>query len=128
MRQRLTRILSAPLAAVAATTLLAAAPASAQGDGDCGIILPAADRLENAFNLVSPAGAPPYVAGQIRNALSPLQGLRSQAALDLRLRSDMLASQIDASDPYRPASPERLAGDLAKARQQLAAARAYCAP
>ncbi|OBA76172.1 hypothetical protein A5641_22780 [Mycobacterium sp. 1554424.7] len=128
MRQRLSRILSAPLAVVAATTFLATAPASAQGDGDCGIILPAADRLENAFDLVSPAGAPPYVAGQIRNALSPLQGLRSPVALDLRLRSDMLASQIDASDPYRPASPERLAGDLATARQQLAAARTYCAP
>jgi hypothetical protein len=106
---------------------LAAAPTAA-GDGDCGLILSAADRLENVFNLVSPSGTPPYLAGQIRNALSPLQGLRSPAALDLRLRSDMLASQIDASDPYRPASPEQLAGDLAKARQQLAAARAYCAP
>jgi hypothetical protein len=40
----------------------------------------------------------------------------------------MLASQIDASDPYRPASPEQLASDLAKARQQVAVARAYCAP
>ena len=120
------RIISASVAAV--MMCLAAAPTASAGDGDCGVILPAADRLENVFNLVSPSGAPSYLAGQIRNALSPLQGLRSPAAVDLRLRSDMLASQIDASDPYRPASPELLAGDLAKARQQLAAARAYCAP
>jgi hypothetical protein len=126
MRRRLTRILSAPLAAAAVT--LTAASASAQGDGDCGVILPAADRLENAFNLVSPSGTPAYVASQVRNALAPLHGLRSPAAVDLRIRSDMLASQIDASDPYRPASPDQLASDLAKARQQLAAARAYCAP
>jgi phage terminase large subunit-like protein len=126
MRRRLTRILSAPLAAAAVT--LTAAPASAQGDGDCGVILPAADRLENAFNLVSPSGTPAYVASQVRNALAPLHGLKSPAAVDLRIRSDMLASQIDASDPYRPASPDQLASDLAKARQQLAAARAYCAP
>ena len=121
-------VLCAPLAVAAATICLAAAPTAAAGDGDCAIILPAADRLENVFNLVSPSVTQPWLAGQIRNALSPLQGLRSPAALDLRLRSDMLASQIDASDPYRPASPEQLASDLAKARQQLAAARAYCAP
>ncbi|OBK44571.1 hypothetical protein [Mycobacterium sp. 1081908.1] len=121
-------VLSAPLAVAAVTMCLAAAPTAAAGDGDCGVILPAADRLENVFNLVSPSGTPPYLAGQIRNALSPLQGLRSPVALDLRLRSDMLASQIDASDPYRPPTPEQIASDLAKARQQLAAARAYCAP
>jgi hypothetical protein len=112
----------------AAVTMCLAAPTAAAGDGDCAVIMPAADRLENVFNLVSPSVAQPWLAGQIRNALSPLQGLRSPAALDLRLRSDMLASQVDASDPYRPASPEQLASDLAKARQQLAAARAYCAP
>jgi hypothetical protein len=122
------RILSAPLAVAAVTMCLTAAPALAAGDGECDVILPAADRLENGFNLVSPSGTPPYIASQIRNALAPLHGLRSPAAVDLRLRSDMLASQIDASDPYRPASPEQLASDLAKARQQLATARAYCAP
>ncbi len=122
------RILSVPLSVAAVTICLTAAPAAAAGDWECNIILPAADRLENGFNLVSPSGTPSYVAGQIRNALAPLHGLRSPAAVDLRLRSDMLASQIDASDPYRPASPEQLASDLAKARQQLAAARAYCAP
>jgi hypothetical protein len=122
------RILSVPLSIAAVTMCLTAAPAAATGDGECDIILPAADRLENVFNLVSPSGTPSYVAGQVRNALAPLHGLRSPAAVDLRIRSDMLASQIDASDPYRPASPEQIASDLAKARQQLATARAYCAP
>ena len=128
MLQCIRRILSVPLSIAAVTMCLTAAPVAAAGDEECNIILPAADRLENGFNLVSPSGTPSYVAGQIRNALAPLHGLRSPAAVDLRIRSDMLASQIDASDPYRPASPEQLASDLAKARQQLAAARAYCAP
>jgi hypothetical protein len=122
------RILSVPLSVAVVTMCLTAAPAAAAGDWECNTILPAADRLENGFNLVSPSGTPPYVAGQIRNALAPLHGLRSPAAVDLRLRSDMLASQIDGSDPYRPTSPGQLAGDLAKARQQLATARDYCAP
>jgi hypothetical protein len=122
------RILSVPLSVVAGTMCLTAAPASAAGDWECSIILPAADRLENVFDLVSASGTPSYVAGQIRNASAPLNGLRSPAAVDLRLRSDMLASQIDASDPYRPASAEQLASDLAKARQQLATSRAECAP
>ncbi len=122
------RILSLPLALAAVLMWLTAVPAAAAGDQECNVILPAADRLENGFNLVSPSETPSYVAGQIRNALAPLHGLRSPAAVDLRIRSDMLASQIDASDPYRPASPERLAGDLAKARQQLVTARDYCAP
>lgn len=122
------RILSVPLSIAAVTMCLTAAPVAAAGDEECNIILPAADRLESGFNLVSPSGTPSYVAGQIRNALAPLHGLSSPAAIDLRLRSDMLASQIDTSDPYRPASPEQLASDLAKARQQLATAREYCAP
>lgn len=117
-----------PLLVAAVATCLTAAPVAAAGDRECDVILPATDRLENGFNRVSPSGTPPWVATQIRNALAPLHGLRSPAAVDLRIRSDMLASQIDASDPYRPASPEHIAGDLAKARQQLAAARAYCAP
>jgi hypothetical protein len=122
------RILSAPLSVAAVTMCLTAAPVAAAGDEECNIILPVADQLESGFNLVSPSGTPSYVAGQIRNALAPLHGLSSPAAIDLRLRSDMLASQIDTSDPYRPASPEQLASDLAKARQQLATAREYCAP
>lgn len=122
------RIQSVALSVAAAAMCLTAAPAAAAGDLECNIILPAADRLENAFNLVSPTGTPSYVAGQIQNALAPLHGLRSPAAVDLRVRSDMLASQIDASDRYRPASPEQLASDLAQARRQLATARDYCAP
>ncbi len=122
------RILGVPLSVAAVTMCLTAAPAAATGDRECNIILPAADRLENVFNLVSPSGTPSYVAGQVRNALAPLHGLRSPAAIDLRLRSDMLASQIDASDPYRPASPEQLASDLAEAKQQVITARDYCAP
>jgi hypothetical protein len=122
------RILSAPLSIAAVTMCLTAAPAAAAGDWECNIIVPAADQLQNGFDLVSPSGTPSYVALQIRNALAPLHGLRSPAAVDLRLRSDMLASSIDASDPYRPTSPEQIAGDLAKARQQLTTARDYCAP
>jgi hypothetical protein len=122
------RILSVPLSVAAVTMCLTAAPAAAAGDWECTVILPAADRLQSGFDLVSPSGTPSYVALQIRNALAPLHGLRSPAAVDLRVRSDMLASQIDASDPYRPASPEQLASDLTKARQNLATARDYCAP
>jgi hypothetical protein len=122
------RILSVPLSVAAVTMCLTAGPAAAAGDWECTVILPAADRLQSGFDLVSPSGTPSYVALQIRNALAPLHGLRSPAAVDLRLRSDMLASSIDASDPYRPTSPEQIAGDLAKARQNLATARDYCAP
>jgi hypothetical protein len=122
------RIHSVPLLIAAVAMCLTASPATAAGDGECDIILPAADRLENVFNVISPSGTPSYVAGEVRNALAPLHGLRSPAAVDLRLRSDMLASQIDASDPYRPASPEQLASDLATAKQQVVAARDYCAP
>jgi len=118
------RLLGVPLAVAA----VAMCPTAAADGGECDVILPAADRLESEFNLVSPSGTPSYLASQIRNALAPLHGLRSAAAVDLRIRSDMLASQIDASDPYRPASPERLAGDLAQARQDLVVARDYCAP
>jgi hypothetical protein len=125
------RILSVPLSVAAVTmclTTLTAEPAAAAGNWECAIIVPAADQLQNAFDLVSPAGTPSYVAMQIRNALAPLHGLRSPAAVDLRIRSDMLASSVDASDPYRPTSPEQIGSDLAKARQNLAAARDYCAP
>ena len=125
------RILSVPLAIAAVAmclTVLTARPAAAAGDWECSIILPAADRLQHEFDLVSPSGTPSYEASQIRNALAPLHGLRSAAAVDLRVRSDMLAAQIDGSDPYRPARPEQMASDLAKARQLLATARDYCAP
>lgn len=120
------RNLGVPFSVAAMAICLTAAPAMA--GGECGVILPVTDRLETLFYLVSPSGTPSYVASQVQRALSPLYGLRSPAAVDLRIRSDMLATQIDNSDPYRPASPDLLASDLATARQLLAAARQYCAP
>ncbi|BBZ17984.1 hypothetical protein [Mycolicibacterium gadium] len=111
---------------VAAVAICLTAPAAA-GD-ECSVLSPATDRLETVLDSVSPSGTPPYVAGQIRKALSPLYALRSPAAIDLRIRSDMLATQVDNSDPYRPASPELPVSDLVKATQLLAAAREYCAP
>ena len=111
-----------------AAVFLAAAPTAVAGDQECGVILPVTDRLASEFDLVSPSGTPTYVAEQIRSALAPLYGLQSPAAVDLRIRSDMLASQVEAGDPYRPASPERLTGDLAEARELLVAAREFCAP
>ncbi len=122
------RILTAPLMVAAVTMCSTAGPAAAAGDWECTVIVPAADQLQKGFDLVSPSGTPPWVAMPIRNALAPLHGLRSAAAVDLRLRSDMLASSIDNSDPYRPSSPEQIAGDLATARQKLATARDYCGP
>ncbi len=126
------RILSVPLTVAVAVSLAVptAGPAAAVGDRECDVIVPAADKLQTAFDLVAPSGAgtPPWVAMQIRNALAPLHGLRSTAATDLRVRSDMLASSVDNSDVYRPSSPAQISGDLDKARQKLAAARDYCAP
>jgi hypothetical protein len=121
------RNLSVPFLVAAATICLTVVPAAATSH-ECGIILPTSDRLQNEFKQISPSGTPSYVAGQIRSALSPLYGLRSPAAIDLRIRSDMLATQVDDSDPYRPANPDLLVSDLAAARQLLAAAREYCAP
>ncbi|BBZ74791.1 hypothetical protein MANY_01280 [Mycolicibacterium anyangense] len=105
-----------------------AAPAEAVEAWECDIMMPAADRIETALNMVSPNGTPFYVAGQLRNALSPLYGLTAPTSVDLRIRSVLVAADIDNSDPYRPASPEQLATDLATARQDLAAVRADCAP
>jgi hypothetical protein len=120
------RILGLPFAVGTMAICVTAAPAVA-GD-ECGVIQPATDRLGPLLDVVSPSGTPAFVADQIRKALSPLYGLRSAPAIDLRIRSDMLATQVDNSDPYRPASPELVAGDLAKARQLLATAQTYCTP
>jgi hypothetical protein len=68
------------------------------------------------------------VAAQVRAPLSPLHNLSSPPGIDLRIRSNMVASQIDNSDPYRPANAAELAGDLAIARNLLVAVRDYCAP
>jgi hypothetical protein len=117
----------AVLLALAATPVLAA-PTAAARDDDCVLLLPAADRLEAVFNEIAPTGTPPWVAARVRAPLSPLHSLSSPPGIDLRIRSNMVASQIDNGDPYRPATPERLAGDLAKARALLVAVREWCAP
>ena len=125
MRRQLFRV---PLAAAAVLVSLASAPVAAAGVDDCSLLLPAADRLEAVFNEIMPTGTPPWVAAQVRAPLSPLHNLSSPPGIDLRIRSNMVASQIDNGDPYRPASPERLASDLAKARGLLVAVRDWCAP
>ncbi|GAY17961.1 hypothetical protein [Mycobacterium sp. shizuoka-1] len=119
-------ILSVLLAA--ATVLLVSAPVAAARDDDCALLLPAADKLEAVFDTIAPTGTPPWVAAQVRAPLSPLHNLSSPPGIDLRIRSNMVASQIDNNDPYRPATPQRLASDLAKARALLVAVRDYCAP
>ncbi|PND57138.1 hypothetical protein CRM90_13425 [Mycobacterium sp. ENV421] len=117
-----------PLLATTVLMGLIGAPTAAAGDNDCALLLPAADQLEAAFNEITPTGTPPWVAAQVRAPLSPLHNLSSPPGIDLRIRSNMVASQIDNGDPYRPATPERLAGDLAKARDLLVAVRDWCAP
>ena len=121
-------LFTVPLTVAVAAVFLAAAPVAAAGDDDCSLLLPAADRLEVVFNQIAPTGTPPWVAAQVRAPLSPLHNLSSPPGIDLRIRSNMVASQIDDRDPYRPATPEHLAGDLAKARALLVAVRDYCAP
>lgn len=118
----------AVLLALAAAGCLTAAPTAAARDDDCALLLPAADRLEAVFNEIAPTGTPPWVAAQVRAPLSPLHDLSSPPGIDLRIRSNMVASQIDNGDPYRPATPERLAGDLAKARALIVEVRDWCAP
>ncbi|WP_431233168.1 hypothetical protein ACQ856_28415 [Mycolicibacterium psychrotolerans] len=117
-----------PLLATTLLTGLIGAPTASAGDNDCALLLPAADQLEAVFNEIAPTGTPPWVAAQVRAPLSPLHNLSSPPGIDLRIRSNMVASQIDNGDPYRPATPERLAGDLAKARDLLVAVRDWCAP
>lgn len=117
-----------PLLATTVLMSLINAPMAAAGDNDCALLLPAADQLEAVFNEIAPRGTPPWVAAQVRAPLSPLHNLSSPPGIDLRIRSNMVASQIDNGDPYRPATPERLASDLAKARDLLVAVREWCAP
>ncbi len=117
-----------PLLATTVLMGLIGAPTAAAGDNDCALLLPAADQLEAVFNEIEPTGTPPWVAAQVRAPLSPLHNLSSPPGIDLRIRSNMVASQIDNGDPYRPATPERLASDLAKARDLLVAVRDWCAP
>lgn len=116
-----TRISAVTAAAILA---LAGAPTAAAQDPECDIIMPAADRLETVFNQVS-AGAPPKAGIQVQIAESPLFGLTSPAAIDLRLWSGTVADQLNGANPYHTAD---LGTDLDQARQRLAAAREYCAP
>lgn len=110
----------------AATLGLVSAPTAAAQDPECDIIVPAADRLEHAFNLISPgAGAPPNAGIQVQIAERALFGLTSPAAIDLRLWSSTVADQLNGANRYHTAD---LGTDLDQARQRLAAAREYCAP
>ena len=107
---------------------LVTAPAAAARDPQCDIIVAAADRLEQAFDLVSPSTTMQSGAGvQINNAESPLFGLTTPAAVDLRIWSSRLASHINVASAYDAATPDQVAHDLQRARQQLVAAREYCA-
>lgn len=110
----------------AAIICLIAAPVAVAQDPECDLILPAADRLEKAFNLISPGGDAPLNAGtQVQIAASQLFGLTSPAAIDLRLWSSTVADQLNGTNPYHAAD---LVSDLRAARLQVAAARQYCAP
>lgn len=113
------------LAAIAGGLL--SAPAATAHDPECDIILPAADDLEAVFDQIRPGRMPVQgTEAQIVAAQSPLFGLTSPAAVDLRLWSSTLAAEVNRVNPYRPAGPDRIARDLAQARRQLTAARQYC--
>ncbi|WP_156442397.1 hypothetical protein [Mycobacterium sp. IS-1556] len=123
MRRPMLRV-TLSIAAVAVG--LGTAAVATASDGECDILLRSADRLDKTFNMVSASGTPPSVAGQIRSALAPLFGLSGAAAVDLRLWSGAVASDIDGSDPYRLTAPGQLTSDLGRARHQLTVARQYC--
>jgi hypothetical protein len=120
-------LISLSLAAAIAAVCLLAAPVAAARDPECEIILPAADRLETAFNSVPSAALQPDAGVRVSNAESPLFGLVSPAAIDLRLWSSTLALHINRASAYDAATPARIASDLQQARRQLVAARQYCA-
>lgn len=112
------------LTAVVIAAWVIPAPTAAAQDPECDFILPAANRLETAFNLVS-AAPPPNAGTQIQIAARPLFGLTSPAAIDLRLWSSTVADQLNGTNPYHAADPQT---DLRQARQKLAEARQYCVP
>jgi hypothetical protein len=111
------------LVAAAVTMGLVSAPVATAQDPECDIILPAADKLEKAFD--QPAAPNAGIAINIAESL--LFGLTSPAAIDLRLWSSRLAAHINPVSAYDAASPDQIAHDLQQAREQLAAARQYCA-
>ncbi|MEZ0362561.1 hypothetical protein ACAG26_02470 [Mycobacterium sp. pUA109] len=108
----------------AAATCLVGAPLAAAQDPECDVIVPAADRLETAFNLIT-ADPPPNLGTQVQTAQSPLFGLTSPAAIDLRIWSSTVADQLNGANPYHAAG---LDSDLRHARQALVEAREFCAP
>ncbi|MEB3031991.1 hypothetical protein [[Mycobacterium] nativiensis] len=125
IRRRLRR--RATLAGAAVAALLVTAPTTAADDLECGIIMPAADQLEREFNRIRPGAAPPAgVEGGITHAASPLFGLTSPAAVDLRLWASTLAAEVNRTNPYRPADRGQIARDLEQARLALTAAREFC--
>jgi hypothetical protein len=116
-----------PLPVTAVAIWLVTAPVAAARDAECDIILPAAARLEQAFNSVSDSTMQSGAGVQINNAESPLFGLTTPAAVDLRIWSSRLASHINRGSAYDAATPDQVTSDLHRARQQLVAAREYCA-
>jgi hypothetical protein len=67
-------LLGLPLPVTAIAICLVTAPVAAARDAECDIILPAADRLEQAFNSVSDSTMQSGAGVQINNAESPLFG------------------------------------------------------
>lgn len=120
-------LLALPLPVTAITICLVTAPVATARDPECDIILPAADRLEQAFDLVSLSTMQSGAGVQINNAESPLFGLNTAAAVDLRIWSSTLASHINRASAYDAATPDQVASDLHQARRRLVAAREYCA-
>lgn len=118
------RMRLSPLLTAAAILGLVGAPTAAAQDPECDIIVPAAHRLERVFNLIS-FDPPPNAGTQVQVAESPLFGLTSPAAIDLRLWSSTVADQLNGANPYHTAD---LGTDLDQAKQRVAAAREYCAP
>lgn len=115
--------------AVAAVSLLAAPAAAAAHDPECDTIMPTGDQLESVFDQVEPHGyTPPGLGAQIRQIELPLYQLSSQAAVDLRNWSDILASKLDHDNRYAQQGSDEiwLAADLSSARSHLLAARQYC--
>lgn len=125
MRRHL--LLSLPLMVAAIMTCLLTTATAQASDPECDVIMPVAEQLETAFNRVWPWAVQPAAAVLINNAESPLFGLVSPAAVDLRIRSSMLASRINGASALDTATPDQVTSDLDKAKRQLVAARLYCA-
>lgn len=92
-------------------------------------MMPVGDQLEAIFDQVEPEGStPPGLGSQIVETQRPLAQLSSQAAVDLRNWSDILASKLNHDGRYAQRGSDELwlAADLGAARSHLLAARRYC--